>query len=572
MEVPNSKLNMKSMIKFLLFTVIVFVFTSNVFSQVPNYVPTNGLVGYWPFNGNANDESGNGNNGLTGSGVALTTDRFLISNSAYDFNGSGNISLTSLPTMGPQDFSISGWIKTNNLTLRKGIACWGQDSPWNSSYFYITDNGYLKFDFAYNGGPQSPIFVADNNWHSVLVTCTSGLIQLYLDGAATGTALTMTPNISGSNKSIGANIDNSGSNNFIGVLDDIGIWNRALTQQEITNLYTSSVPVSCLPAYVPTSGLVGYWPFCGNVNDESGNGNNGTVSGATLVSDRFGNANKAYNFDGSSNYISFPSGSSSSLNIISDLSLSFWIKSSTIQNNGIISFGDNTGGSGGYNVAHLSATNVNDVSFVSNNPSNSWLQTNATFNDNIWNNFVIAQKADTVRIYKNNSIVFTQTGYSYPLSYAGNRVIGTGSQLAYFFDGQIDDIGIWNRALTPQEITNLYTSTVPPTAAVLSGDATICAGASTNLSVAVTGGTAPYTVTVTDGTNNYSATGASPVSIPVSPTATSTYSIVSVTGGGTGTGNTGTAIVTVIDATISASDSVICAGETVTLSVPQGGS
>ena len=85
----------------------------------------------------------------------------------------------------------------------------------------------------------------------------------------------------------------------------------------------------------------------------------------------------------------------------------------------------------------------------------------------------------------------------------------------------------------------------PPSSSVLSGDATICAGSATNLSVAVTGGTAPYTVTVTDGTNNYSATGASPVSISVSPSSTSTYSIVSVTGGGTGTGNTGSATVTV---------------------------
>ena len=58
MVIPNSTLSMKSMIKYLLFTAIVLVFTLNIFSQVPNYVPTNGLVGYWPFNGNANDESG----------------------------------------------------------------------------------------------------------------------------------------------------------------------------------------------------------------------------------------------------------------------------------------------------------------------------------------------------------------------------------------------------------------------------------------------------------------------------------------------------------------------------------
>ena len=225
--------------KNLLMTAIAILFfaTITMAQTVPSYVPTSGLVGWWPFTGNANDESGNGNNGAPGSGVLITTDRFLSSNAAYDFNGSGNISLTSLPTTGSQDFTISGWVKTNNTTVRKGIACWGQDNPWNSTYFYITADGYLKFDFAYNGGPQSPIFIADNNWHSVTITCTSGLVQLYLDGIATGTALSMSPNISGSNKALGANIDNSGSNNFVGNLDDFGIWNRTLTQQEITDLY-----------------------------------------------------------------------------------------------------------------------------------------------------------------------------------------------------------------------------------------------------------------------------------------------------------------------------------------------
>ena len=75
-------------------------------------------------------------------------------------------------------------------------------------------------------------------------------------------------------------------------------------------------------AQVPTNGLVGYWPFNGNANDESGNNNNGTVSGATLTTDRFGNANKAYSFDGTNDYISVLD--NNSLDLTNQLTLSAW--------------------------------------------------------------------------------------------------------------------------------------------------------------------------------------------------------------------------------------------------------
>ena len=58
-----------------------------------------------------------------------------------------------------------------------------------------------------------------------------------------------------------------------------------------------------VPSYVPSNGLAGWWPFSGNANDVSGNGNNGTVNGATLTTDRFGNPNAAYSFDGINDYI-----------------------------------------------------------------------------------------------------------------------------------------------------------------------------------------------------------------------------------------------------------------------------
>ena len=68
-------------------------------------------------------------------------------------------------------------------------------------------------------------------------------------------------------------------------------------------VFTVNAMAQNIPSYVPTNGLVGYWPFNGNANDESGNGNHGTVNGATLSSDRNGAANSAYDFDGVSNFI-----------------------------------------------------------------------------------------------------------------------------------------------------------------------------------------------------------------------------------------------------------------------------
>ena len=71
-------------------------------------------------------------------------------------------------------------------------------------------------------------------------------------------------------------------------------------------------------------GWLHVYPFNGNATDESGNGNNGTVYGATLTTDRFGNANKAYNFNGVNNYIEMPN--SPSLNITDQIIISCWIQ------------------------------------------------------------------------------------------------------------------------------------------------------------------------------------------------------------------------------------------------------
>ena len=98
----------------LLAAVAIFTMTTAVQAQIPNYVPTNGLVGWWPFNGNANNESGTGNNG-TVNGATLTTNRFGNANSAYAFNGTSSfINLGNSNTIKryQTDYSISTWINS----------------------------------------------------------------------------------------------------------------------------------------------------------------------------------------------------------------------------------------------------------------------------------------------------------------------------------------------------------------------------------------------------------------------------------------------------------------------------
>ena len=111
---------------------------------------------------------------------------------------------------------------------------------------------------------------------------------------------------------------------------------------------TVSTMAQNLPNYVPANGLVGWWPFNGNANDESGSGNNGTNNGAILTNDRFGNANKAYTFNGSSSYINCPSGTTTSLNVIGNVSYCFWLKTTQTTVGLITAFGNEQAPGGGY--------------------------------------------------------------------------------------------------------------------------------------------------------------------------------------------------------------------------------
>jgi len=224
--------------------------TVTTIAQVPSYVPTNGLVGWWPFNGNANDESGNGNNG-TVNGATLTSDRNGNSNSAYSFDGVddyiGNTS-NGFP-FANTNRTINCWILNNNnfSGWSHTILSYGTASQGNAVMPAIGNNNVLTvqgWSDDFSSGVQS----INYNWHMMTFSLDNGIGKIYYDGVLIATQTISQWNTIQSVFLIGVRIDIQNSFYF-GNIDDIGIWNRALTQQEITALYNGcQLSVNTQPA------------------------------------------------------------------------------------------------------------------------------------------------------------------------------------------------------------------------------------------------------------------------------------------------------------------------------------
>jgi hypothetical protein len=260
------------MTKIYSFLIVAIVFLSNVMAQnIPSYVPTNGLVGWWPFNGNANDESGNGNHG-TVNGATLTTDRNGNINSAYSFDGINNYisvdnNIISFDFGDNQSFSISLWVKTSyscsNTNYCGGILSKMGVNTSNIGY-QIGYNSTNKWNLEYNTNSvvQSPIHyynnnIVDNQWH-MITTCidkVNNKIYFYTDGVLTNTVSQnwFYKKTTNQNPLYFGRL-RGGDYYYNGFIDDISIHNRVLTQQEITALYTSTPPCTNPTATITPEG------------------------------------------------------------------------------------------------------------------------------------------------------------------------------------------------------------------------------------------------------------------------------------------------------------------------------
>lgn len=227
-----------------------------------------------------------------------------------------------------------------------------------------------------------------------------------------------------------------------------------------------------LPSYVPTDGLVAWYPFNGNANDESSFENHGTVVGATLTTDRFGLPNSAYNFDGT-DHIEAPHQDQLNTGTGSKTWAGWGRKTSGNDHAHFLTKIIAT--SGPYSATNMylryapnewiefsegqSGVGSNGVAIQSNSLLNQWVHlTGIKDADN-----------GTTRIYQNGVLISEATMQNPQLSFDNSGPLFIGCEHPYvslpsgpqYFFGDLDDLGIWNRALSETEVTALFTGITP---------------------------------------------------------------------------------------------------------------
>ena len=246
------------LVKLTIFVSILLLFGCNNSDEQPNILLQdclttnlqNGVVAFYPFNnGSINDESGNNNHLSNTTTANATVDRNGNLNCAFQFNSSNNEFLTFINPIFLNDlqngsFSISLWylseIQGAGLLSRGNDLgnCAGGRGEWNLS---LWDNNWISFHingYRIIGITPNPAVLQLNEWHHLVVTSDNNDLKVYQDGVLIADSESVscgsgpTPSLNVGDLFIGESLS--------GKLDEIILYNRLLTQNDITELYNLS--------------------------------------------------------------------------------------------------------------------------------------------------------------------------------------------------------------------------------------------------------------------------------------------------------------------------------------------
>lgn len=459
------------------------------------------LKGYWSFNGQdmngttAFDRSGTGNNGTLTNGPTIVRG---ISGQALNLDGSNDyvdLGVSTPYQFANTTFTVTGWFKTGTTGQSAFMA---QDGAFGGGGWWLgidgSSGGKLSGVIKNTDGGQSGRLSVrtgfnDNNWHQfafVVTTNTSNYTAnnfvIYADGVLQATTTNSDSSSGGMGvTSVTAKIGtrgNGGDVYFVGGLDEIRVYNRTLSEAEIKAQYDAAVPDKTNTSVSQAqgtgrldSGLAGYWKLDEGTGtsaaDASTNGSTGTLTnGPTWMTGQIGSG---VDFDGSNDYIDV--GSNSALNFTENaLTIAAWIYPQGISttpsyfqaifdrwSHGCTGYGYSLSISNHYLAGNPTQLVLNTVCGVSVTTGDAGLVNNA------WQHVAVSLDAGKAKFYVNGRLVpnYADNTVPAPLTYGGPAYIGNGPGAAYPFDGGIDEVRVYNRGLSADEIGQLYRLTAP---------------------------------------------------------------------------------------------------------------
>ncbi len=428
-----------------------------------------GLVGHWTFDGkdmisNVADVSGQGNHGSLVGQTSTTTAIGKIGQ-ALDFDGSDDdVQLLSNPLDGVSAFSISGWVNPDSTSSGTFslVSRWAGGGD-NQILIRGGDGGVQFYTFNASavqvGGNISTYSI--NTWQHFVATYDGSTMRMYKDGVVSATTYSQTGNMA--NTSGGPRIgggSGSGSEYYMnGQIDDVRIYNRALSASEITQLYNQTKGNVVNKTVKPSGlqdGLVGHWTFDGpdmlsNVADVSGQGNHGYLNGQISTTTDDGKIGQALDFDGVDDWVKIPNDDSLNFNDVS-FSLGGWFNSTE---GGVLMYKYNSG-----QAYYLLSMNTDKTFRIRVNDGDQViLDSDSTYSFNEWHHImsVINQTNNTMYIYIDGVL-----DGSADISLIGNlsnsgylRILSNYNDTVHI-EAKVDDVRIYNRALLADEINQLY--------------------------------------------------------------------------------------------------------------------
>ena len=421
-----------------------------------NWAP--GPVGYWNFEeastGTLNDKSGNGVSG-TDTGTLSTSGKF---GKARQYNGSTDTTVIADNNSYNdfaynKDFSVSFWMY-NGIGNANGdgiVEKWDGTGGYPYVFRFNSSNGitFARYDGTNNPSIAVSTNVNDGKWHFVSGIKDGSNIKLFIDGVLINTATDITSGTTTNTSGIYLGSRGGTGSWWTGKIDEIKIYNYARTQKQIVEDMNGGHPAGGSPV----GSQVGYWKFDegygSTVNDSSPQRINGTLSGTVPTWTNSGKFGKALSFNGAG-YVSL--GNITAYKADSK-TISFWANPTTVTGTTPIV----SGSSGNWYVGLATSGRMISSHFVSAGSQQVTYSNNSAVTNSTWHQYTYSLDVSgsnvTVYFYvdgKLNSSTTYATGYG--SIYGSNFNLGSYDTASLFYTGLLDEVKIYNYALTKDEV------------------------------------------------------------------------------------------------------------------------